>query len=53
MDKESLQLLNGMLKLDPNKRFTAVDCLAAPWFDSIREEEVERLIKVHQQVKEQ
>jgi hypothetical protein len=45
MDEEALYVLNGMLKLDPGKRFNAIDCLACPWFDSLREEEVEKLIR--------
>jgi serine/threonine protein kinase len=33
-----------MLSLDPEKRLSAADALAEPWFDSMREPEVEQLI---------
>jgi serine/threonine protein kinase len=36
--------MNGMLKMDPEERLTAVECLAHPYFDGIREPEVEKLI---------
>jgi hypothetical protein len=32
--------MNGVLKMDPDERFTAMECLAHPYFDGIREEEV-------------
>ena len=34
-----------MLHLDHEKRLTAVEALAEPWFDSMREPEVEQLIQ--------
>jgi len=42
-----------MLMLDPNKRFNAIDCLACSWFDSIREESVEQLIRTDRQMRDQ
>ena len=36
--------MKGMLEMDPQSRYTAFDCLADPFFDGIREPEVERLI---------
>ena len=33
--------------LDPNKRFSAIDCLACSWFDALREPEIDRLIEAH------
>ena len=51
MTPEALQVLRGLLQLDPNKRLTAIECLAEPWFDEIREPDVEQLIKAHQQLK--
>lgn len=41
MTPEAIQCLKGMLELDPEKRLTAVEALAEPWFDDIREVEVE------------
>ena len=34
-----------MLTLDPEHRFTAIDALAEPWFDQMREPEVEHIIQ--------
>lgn len=53
IDEESLDVLKGMLMLDPNKRFNAIDCLACSWFDSIREESVEQLIRTDRQMRDQ
>ena len=53
MSPEALQMLKGTLELDPTKRLSAVDCLAEPWFDEIREPEVDQLIRAHRQLKEQ
>ena len=36
--------MNGMLKMDPEERLSATDCLAHPYFDGIREPEVEKMI---------
>jgi len=44
MTPEALQFLKGMLTLDPETRLTAVEALAEPWFDNLREPEVEQLI---------
>ena len=46
-------MLKGTLELDPTKRLSAIECLAEPWFDEIREPEVDQLIKAHRQLKEQ
>jgi serine/threonine protein kinase len=53
MDEQSLEVLRGMLMLDPNKRFTAVDCLSCSWFDNLREESVEQLIRNDRNIREQ
>ena len=45
MTEEAIQCLRGMLELDHEKRLTAVEALAEPWFDNIREVEVEQLIQ--------
>ena len=36
--------MNGMLKMDPEERLTGVECLAHPYFDGIREPEIEKQI---------
>ena len=53
MDEQSLEVLRGMLMLDPNKRFTAVDFLSCSWFDNLREESVEQLIRNDRNIREQ
>ena len=45
MTPEAIQCLKGMLTLDPENRFTAIDALAEPWFDQMREPEIEQLIQ--------
>lgn len=37
--------MKGMLMMDPEERYTALECLADPYFDGLREPEVEKLIK--------
>jgi hypothetical protein len=37
--------MNGMLKMDLEERLNAIECLAHPYFDGIRDAEVERLIQ--------
>lgn len=37
--------MSGMLRMDPEQRFTAQDCLAHPYFDGIREPEIEKMIQ--------
>lgn len=41
--------MKGMLRMDPNERFTALDCLAHEYFDGLRDQEVEDLIRAHKQ----
>jgi hypothetical protein len=45
LSKKALNLMKGMLEMDPNERYTALECLADPYFDGLREPEVEKLIK--------
>jgi serine/threonine protein kinase len=47
MSKEALNILNGMLIMDPNERLTAMDALAHSYFDPIREPEVDQMIMAH------
>ena len=44
LSKKALSLMSGMLTLEPEERFTALDCLADPYFDPIRDSEIEKLI---------
>ena len=37
--------MNGMLKMDPDSRYSAFECLADPYFDGVRDPEVERLVQ--------
>lgn len=53
MTPEALQCVKGMLALDPDKRLTAAEALAEPWFDNLREPEVEHLIQADRQRKAQ
>lgn len=39
--------MKGMLEMDPKARYSALDCLADPYFDGIRDAEVEKLIANH------
>lgn len=45
--------MKGLLRLDPSKRLTAVEALALPWFDDLRDEEVEQLIRADRILKEE
>ena len=31
--------------MDPEDRFTALDCLADPYFDGLREPDIEKMVK--------
>lgn len=53
MTPEAIQCLKGLLTLDPEKRFTALDALAEPWFDNLREAEIDQLIVADRQRKAQ
>lgn len=46
--QDAMKLMKGMLTLDPKQRWTAIECLASPWFDNLRDKETERLIAIHQ-----
>ena len=37
--------MKGMLEMDPNERYNALECLADPYFDGLRDPEVEKMIK--------
>ena len=44
LSKKALNLMKGMLEMDPNERYNALECLADPYFDGLREPEVEKMI---------
>lgn len=37
--------MEGFLEMDPGKRITALEALAHPYFDGVRDEEANTLIK--------
>ena len=45
MSSKALSLMSGMLQMEVGKRFTAIECLAHPYFDGMRSDEVENLIQ--------
>lgn len=47
MSKKAISLMNGFLEMDPTKRITALEALAHPYFDGIRDEEVNNLIRTY------
>ena len=53
ISSKALNLMSGMLTMEVSKRITAIECLAHPYFDGIREEEIENLIQGYSQMKQQ
>ena len=53
MSSKALSLLSGMLQMEVGKRLTAIECLAHPYFDGMRSDEVENLIQGYNQLKQQ
>jgi serine/threonine protein kinase len=47
MSKKAISLMNGFLEMDPNKRISALEALAHPYFDGIRDEETNTLIRTY------
>ena len=45
LSKKALSIMKGMLTMDPNERLTAIEALADPYFDGMRDAEVERIVK--------
>ena len=47
MSAKALSLMNGMLTMEPERRLTAVECLEHPYFDGMRDAEIEEIIHQH------
>lgn len=47
MSKKAISLMCGFLEMDPAKRITALEAMAHPYFDGIRDEEVNNLIRTY------
>ena len=45
LSQKALSLLAGMLRMEPDNRFNALECLAHPYFDGIRDAETEKLVQ--------
>lgn len=49
LSKGAIALMGKMLEQDPRKRITAIDALADPYFESIREQDIEELIQKYKE----
>lgn len=47
MSKKAISLMNGFLEMDPARRITAIEALAHPYFDGVRDEETSNLIRTY------
>lgn len=45
LSKKALSIMKAMLEMDPADRITAIEALADPYFDGLRDAEVEKLLK--------
>ncbi|CAI2385506.1 unnamed protein product [Moneuplotes crassus] len=49
MAKNAIDLMGGMLRMDPKARYSAIDALSHSYFDTVRDSEVEELIESHKE----
>lgn len=47
MSKKAISLMSGFLEMDPAKRITAIEAMAHPYFDGIRDDETNNLIRTY------
>jgi cyclin-dependent kinase-like len=52
MSSKALSLMSGMLQMEVGKRLTAIECLAHPYFDGMRNDEIDSLIQGYNQLKQ-
>lgn len=52
MSSKAINLMSGMLSMEPLKRLNAIECLAHPYFDGLRDHELDTLIQGHNQMKQ-
>ena len=45
MSSKALSLMTGMLNMEVSSRLTAIECLAHPYFDGMRNEETDNIIQ--------
>jgi len=51
MSKKAIALMTRMLDLNPKERISALEALADPFFDGIRDQEIEELVSKFKQEK--
>lgn len=44
MSAKALSLMNGMLSMEHEQRLSAIECIAHPYFDGLRNDEIENMI---------
>lgn len=44
LSSKALNLMAGMLKMDPTDRLSAIECLSHPYFEGIRSSDIDNLI---------
>ena len=51
MSSKAINLMKGMLAMEAKDRMTAIECLAHPFFDGLRDDEINQLIQGDLQLK--
>ena len=52
MSAKALSLMNGMLEMQVQERLSAIECIAHPFFDGIRNDDDEDLIEGYNVLKQ-